>query len=95
MFDELFTGMQEDLKSIRQEVTEMKEKLGNGEPFVSRLVDLKTMAQLSGIPYNTLQSKKSYLPDPKLAVFMDTKRYYRREDVFAWLEDIAYNGRQE
>ena len=92
MFDEFFADLRHDLNSLRQDVAELKSQLNGNNGLEPRLFDTKAMAQVSGIPYNTLINQKYLLPNVSKAVKIGTKRYYRHEDVLEWLDEISYNG---
>ena len=94
MFDEFFMQFQRELKEVRKEIAEVNFKLQEGYRGLPVLCDTKLMAKISGIPYNTLVNQKGLLPEFSSAVWLNTKRYYPREVVKDWLEDLSHNGRQ-
>ena len=94
MFDEFFTDLRRDFDAMREDIAELKSHLNGNNSSEPRLFDTKAMTRVSVIPYNTLINQKQLLPHVSKSVKIGTKRYYRREDVIEWLDDIAYNGRK-
>lgn len=86
MFDDFFDDLKSELNQLSKQVQQLQDEL-HPSP---RYFDTKGLAELSGIPYNTLMTKKSLLPDSKKAFKIGVKTYYPREVAFEWVEHLQY-----